>query len=125
MPEFTPGPWQWDVWGYLMTVGTDDEGRNIGIGVKDSGREQGPPWQCKPADARLIAAAPKLYEALVAVRRPHLTVVEDCWYSCPKARNEDGRRASCRDSEDPETCTCGADAANAIIDAALAKAGGE
>lgn len=53
--------------------------------------------------------------ALREQQREHL-YVEDCWYSCPKA--EDG----CCDERQGDECNCGADAANAKIDAVLASA---
>jgi hypothetical protein len=56
----------------------------------------------------------RLRAALSGLKRPHLSC-EDCWYSCPKS--EDG---CCNDSIPKDECTCGADAHNARIDAALA-----
>jgi len=48
--------------------------------------------------------------ALEQVRRSH-TVCDDCWYSCPASGE------CCRSGA--RGCDCGADAANAVIDAAL------
>lgn len=53
--------------------------------------------------------------------RPHLVVDGDCWFSCPKAKSEwsDGS-ACCNDDEVAlGRCTCGADVANAKIEAAI------
>ena len=51
-----------------------------------------------------------LRAALTKLRRSHATC-EDCWYSCPKSGE------CCNDR--PLVCDCGADEANAVIDAAL------
>ena len=70
MSEFTPGPWEWDAYGFLVTSNPDEGGRLCGIGVQDSARyPMGPPWNTKPADARLIAVVPKLYEAADELER--------------------------------------------------------
>ena len=68
-------------------------------------------------DALALAARVRAYEkALEKLRRSHLLVDEDCWYSCPSAQYEDGSSGYCG----PDTgCNCGADEYNAIIDAAL------
>lgn len=55
-----------------------------------------------------------LTTTLPRLRRPHL-VEGDCWYSCPKSGD------CCDDERDTNHCDCGADAHNAIIDAALAE----
>ena len=43
------------------------------------------------------------------LKRQH-TVVEDCWYSCPKSGE------CCNDAQEDEECTCGADRTNRRID---------
>lgn len=65
---------------------------------------------------RQQAYCDKLRAALKSLRRPHLLVDEDCWYSCPAATYADGSSGYCGpDSK----CNCGADEYNALIDAAL------
>lgn len=139
--QFTPGPWrmgewrqagsgynlaapssptEWagavirtfDVWGASILAADDSVVANL---------TDDPETAVRPneADARLIAAAPELYEALKAARREH-TTVEDCFYSCPQAKDENGEWASCH--RQGGSCNCGADAINAVIDAALKKA---
>jgi hypothetical protein len=44
-------------------------------------------------------------------------VVEDCWYSCPKARDADGDSECCNDAISDGACNCGADAHNAKVEA--------
>ena len=56
----------------------------------------------------------ELIERLEGLRRGHLQVEEDCWYSCPKS--EEG---CCNEWAGPE-CDCGADAHNAELDAIIA-----
>ncbi len=65
-----------------------------------------------------------LRKALEAAKRQHL-IVDDCWYSCPLAKRDHSEdSASCNDAEIARgECTCGADAHNAAIDAALAPVG--
>jgi len=57
------------------------------------------------------AEVARLRVALASVRQTHVTC-EDPWYSCPKCPE-----GSLRDNDGE--CNCGADAANAIIEAAL------
>jgi hypothetical protein len=45
------------------------------------------------------------------VRRSHLDLEEDCWFSCATLTCDDGRRS--------DVCDCGADAANASLDSLL------
>lgn len=52
-------------------------------------------------------------ELLNSLRRSHLVVDGDCWFSCPKS-------GECCNEVLKDVCTCGADAHNARIDAALA-----
>lgn len=63
-------------------------------------------------------------EALRQAKRQHLIVEEDCWYSCPRALQDDGTSACCTESAEADAatgrCTCGADKHNAAIDAVLA-----
>lgn len=70
MSKHTPGPWEWDgkVWGYdsdneapwlVQAPWTDTQSKNVLTGSIKCGSE---------ADARLIAAAPCLLEALRATR---------------------------------------------------------
>jgi hypothetical protein len=67
----------------------------------------------------LEAENQKLREALGKLRQEHL-IMEDCWYSCPLAKDEYGEWECCRDIEDKDReCDCGADEHNAIIDEAL------
>lgn len=54
----------------------------------------------------------RLRKALEQCRQTH-TICTDGWFSCPKS--EEG----CLDERKGDDCTCGADATNAIIDAAL------
>ena len=54
MGEFTPGPWRTVEYGYEKHSITDDRGAEIGFAHRRR-------------DARLIAAAPKLYEAGAAL----------------------------------------------------------
>ena len=51
---------------------------------------------------------------LEQLRRPHLVVEGDCWFSCPKSGE------CCNDSRADAPCDCGADATNTLIAAALA-----
>jgi hypothetical protein len=67
-----------------------------------------------PSCAALREQNERLREALTKLRRSHV-YCEDTWYSCPKA--DEG----CADDSQGEDCNCGADAANAIIAAALAE----
>lgn len=55
-----------------------------------------------------------LVAQLEQLRRHHLVVDGDCWYSCPKSGE------CCNDTERVDTCTCGADEKNAILDAIIA-----
>ena len=52
-------------------------------------------------------------EALEKVKREHLVVDEDCWFSCPASGQ------CCRDDAGMK-CNCGADETNTMIEAALA-----
>lgn len=70
----------------------------------------------------LLAIIDRQTAALESLRRPHHDCVEDCWYSCPLALDENGQSECCNDDVVLRgKCTCGADAANALIDAALMK----
>ncbi len=52
---------------------------------------------------------------LEALRQQHL-LVDDSWYSCPKAEG------GCADDKIPEgVCWCGADKHNALVDAIIAE----
>lgn len=66
--------------------------------------------------AAVIAENTAKADALEKLRRSHLIVEDDAWYSCPLAVYEDGSSAY---SGGDSGCNCGADRANAIIDAAL------
>jgi hypothetical protein len=67
-----------------------------------------------------LAASSSLLAQLEHLRRPHV-IVDDCWYSCPKAVDEDGDPACCNDELLwLERCTCGADAHNARLEALIA-----
>lgn len=61
----------------------------------------------------------ELRAALSGLRREHLNLEEDCWFSCPKSGH------CCTDNFDEANppCRCGADEYNARIDAALAGEG--
>lgn len=61
----------------------------------------------------LFATIARLREALKAARIQHLVVEADCWFSCPKSGE------CCNHALPEDRCTCGADAHNAAIDAAL------
>jgi hypothetical protein len=51
--------------------------------------------------------------------------VDDCWYSCPLALNQDGGSECCNDREvAAERCTCGADDQLARIHRAFGLGGG-
>lgn len=52
--------------------------------------------------------------ALESLRRPHLNVEGDCWFSCPLATWENGSSACCNDQ--PKVCDCGAETHNGIVD---------
>ena len=56
-----------------------------------------------------------ILEELEKLRRPHLVLSEDCWYSCWKTGD------CCNDQADGQTCTCGADSYNAILDSIIAE----
>jgi len=64
------------------------------------------------AIAAALTRAEAMAVALEGLRRSHLVVEGDCWYSCPES-------GECCDAA-RRGCTCGADASNAKIDAALA-----
>lgn len=66
----------------------------------------------------------KLIALLESLRRNHLIVEDDCWYSCPKAIGWDGEPACCNDQYGSE-CNCGADEHNARLDEAIAIVRGE
>jgi hypothetical protein len=66
----------------------------------------------------LLIHADALAAGLRKARRGH-RIVDDCWYSCPKATDAEGQSEYC--GEGPrDVCKCGADADNAAIDALLA-----
>ena len=67
----------------------------------------GPVWQYH------VDTIAKLRDALESLRRPHLAVEGDPWFSCPKHPEYAG-------TQKPDICDCGADDHNAIIDKALA-----
>ena len=54
----------------------------------------------------------KMREGLERLRRSH-RVVDDCWYSCPKS-------GECCNENTDDSCWCGADAHNAVVDELLA-----
>ena len=54
-----------------------------------------------------------LIDKLNLLRQSHY-ICEDCWYSCPKAKDKYGD-GYCG-PEDVTMCTCGADQHNAILD---------
>lgn len=54
---FTPGPWEWNEGGRLFHNSPASHSENVLV-------VHHPVWRPTPADARLIAAAPELYEAL-------------------------------------------------------------
>lgn len=64
------------------------------------------------------------HEELIALiedlRQSHYINDEDCWYSCPKAKNDYSDGSACCSDAPKDTCTCGADANNAKVDALLA-----
>ena len=66
----------------------------------------------------LVGEVERLREALTKLRVEHL-YVDDCWYSCPKSIE------GCCDDSKGDDCNCGADAHNAVIDAALGSGRGE
>jgi hypothetical protein len=78
-------------------------------------------WQ----QAQLDRVAQETIEGLRAemerLRMPHLIVDGDCWFSCPLAKYpDDGSNACCDDDALARgVCTCGAEAHNAKIEAAL------
>ena len=47
---------------------------------------------------------------LEKLRRTHLVVEEDCWYSCPKSGE------CCNSVQNETNCNCGADEHNKILD---------
>ncbi len=55
---------------------------------------------------------PTVVDMLNSLRRKH-HYVDDCWYSCPKAEG------GCCDDRRGGECDCGADEANATVDALL------
>ena len=63
MPNFTPGPWKKEAYnrslGTLISYGDLSKGENIGIVFSTKDDSTG------KANARLIAAAPAMYDALV------------------------------------------------------------
>lgn len=102
MSDFTPGPWLYrphetDDWGVVRTIPTEDH-RLGGVicqahdprirarqSLSEHRRAGTDPWE---ANARLIAAAPELYEALEAIMRE-----DDATLSEVNARLEAGRAA--------------------------------
>lgn len=60
------------------------------------------------------AECERLREALESLRSTHYEC-DDPWYSCPKSEG------GCANDGQGDECNCGADARNAIIDAALAR----
>lgn len=67
-----------------------------------------------------VYASKELIAAIEALRVPHL-VVDDCWYSCPKAQRDWSEgSASCNDDAKASgDCTCNADEHNAKVDAVI------
>lgn len=57
--------------------------------------------------------ADTILEQLESLRRPHLNVEGDCWFSCPKSGERCG---SDEEHHDDGSCDCGADPHNAILD---------
>lgn len=55
-----------------------------------------------------------IFAELEKLRREHLVVGGDCWYSCPKSDD-------CCNELPEDMCTCGADADNALLDAIIAE----
>ena len=49
---------------------------------------------------------------LEKLRRTHLVVDEDCWYSCPKS-------GGCCNDVSGDDCNCGADDHNKILDGVI------
>ena len=69
---------------------------------------------------KLQADVAHLRKTLEKLKRSH-TIVDDCWYSCPMALDEEGHHESCNTEEiEKGICLCGADDTNMIIEAALA-----
>lgn len=71
-----------------------------------------------PAENAGVTSEPVLPPAVLVarleeLRRPH-SVVDDCFYSCPKSGE------CCDDDRDEDKCWCGADEHNAKIDALIA-----
>lgn len=63
-------------------------------------------------DKYLAAEIARLRKALEQLRQEHYHNDADPWYSCPAS-------GKCENEMDGNECNCGADASNAIIDAAL------
>ena len=82
------------------------------------GHEAGPFCQSSHDVPALVGEVERLREALTKLRVEHL-YVDDCWYSCPKSIE------GCCDDSKGDDCNCGADAHNAVIDAALGSGRGE
>lgn len=73
MSNFTPGPWRLHA-GSIISPEYDDmpDGYSIAVIEDDGGYEA--PIEQRPANARLIASAPDLYEALKLA----LEIIEGC-----------------------------------------------
>ena len=58
--------------------------------------------------------------------RPHQVNDEDCWYTCPQAKDEDGEWATCNDGTAGSPCDCGRDYLVKLVRKAIAESlGGE
>ena len=116
----TPGPWHWNVQGFVGPVSTDDD-QSFGM-ICDEVAEVTFSGGCKESNARLIASAPTLIadmaariEALTAerdtataradalalpeVRRPHLTRLYSRQWRCDhihRTHHNAGLDAPCR-----------------------------
>lgn len=64
---FTPGPWEWNAGGRLFHSLLEKFASENVLVVHD------PIWRPSPEDARLIAAAPDLLEALQAMLEPGMS----------------------------------------------------
>jgi hypothetical protein len=93
-PAFTPGPWTFnDPWAGFSSI-TDADGKLI-FGIARGDPDETQPVPVCEANARLIAAAPELYEALNALLtyvagfdREGLPVFEQSAAALAKARGE-------------------------------------
>lgn len=70
--------------------------------------------------AQLHKMIADLKQALIDAKVSHLINDDDCYYSCPMAKDEDGDSACC-DSDKKHECDCGAEQHNRKIDEAIAR----